>query len=129
MDQTESTPMNFVQRKLPWIIGGVALVFFLLTMSQSVTTSSLPVIGKVTGWDWSPSIQAPVFYLLTLPISFLSISSQPGAMNVLTVILAALTLFNLAKAVSLLPHDRTRDQRVRERVDRVFCHAAAEKLL
>ena len=117
MDQTESTPMNFVQRKLPWIIGGVALVFFLLTMSQSVTTSSLPVIGKVTGWDWSPSIQAPVFYLLTLPISFLSISSQPGAMNVLTVILAALTLFNLAKAVSLLPHDRTRDQRVREQSD------------
>ena len=88
MDQPESTPMNFVQRKLPWIIGGVTLVFFLLTMSQSVTTSSLPVVGKVTGWDWSPSIQAPVFYLLTLPISFLSISSQPVALNVLTVILA-----------------------------------------
>ncbi|MDB4642699.1 hypothetical protein OAG07_04480, partial [Verrucomicrobia bacterium] len=83
-------------------------------MSQSVTTSSLPVVGKVTGWDWSPSIQAPVFYLLTLPISFLSISSQPVALNVLTVILAVLSLFNLAKAVSLLPHDRTRDQRVRE---------------
>jgi len=117
MDQPESTPMNFVQRKLPWIIGGVTLVFFLLTMSQSVTTSSLPVVGKVTGWDWSPSIQAPVFYLLTLPISFLSISSQPVALNVLTVILAVLSLFNLAKAVSLLPHDRTRDQRVREQSD------------
>jgi hypothetical protein len=43
--------------------------------------------------------------------------SQPGAMNVLTVILAVLTLFNLAKSVSLLPHDRTRDQRVREQSD------------
>ncbi|MBT5926109.1 MAG: tetratricopeptide repeat protein [Verrucomicrobia bacterium] len=86
-------------------------------MSHSITTSSLPVVSKVTGWDWSPSVQAPVFYIITLPINFLSSASQPFAMNVLTVFLAALALFNLAKSVSLLPHDRTRDQRIREQND------------
>ena len=117
MDQSEPAPMSFVQRILPWVIGMVTLVFFLMTMSHSVTVSSLPVVGKITGWDWSPSVQAPIFYVLTLPINFISNASQPLAINILTVILAALVLFNLAKSVSLLPHDRTRDQRIREQND------------
>ena len=114
MDESESTPLSYVQRLLPWILGAVTLLFFLLTMSHSATFASINEVARVTGWGWSPKVNGPVFYLLTLPITFLAEGSRMIAMNVLTVVLAALTLFNLARTVSLLPHDRTRDQRIRE---------------
>jgi tetratricopeptide (TPR) repeat protein len=117
MDEPESTPMSYVQRLLPCVLGAVSLVLFFLTMSHSATFASLSEVGKVTGWDWSPKVNGPVFYLLTLPVTFLAEGSRMFAMNALTVVLAALTLFNLARSVSLLPHDRTRDQRIREQSD------------
>lgn len=117
MDESESTPMSYVQRLLPWILGAVSLLVFLLTMSHSATLASLSEVSKVTGWDWAPKVNGPVFYLFTLPVTFLAEGSRMFAMNALTVLLAALTLFNLARSVSLLPHDRTRDQRIREQSD------------
>ncbi len=87
-------------------------------MSQSVTLDSLVEVGKVTGWDWSPKVNAPVQFLMTLPIQWwVPANLQPSTLNLLTVFLSALVVYQLARSVSLLPHDRTRDQRVREPSD------------
>jgi tetratricopeptide (TPR) repeat protein len=117
MDQSESAQTGYVQSKLPWIIGLLAFAFYFLTKSHSVTLTSLTVVSKITGWDWSPMVNAPVFYLLTLPFSYLPPSMQFAGMNTFAALLASLTLFNLSRSVILLPHDRTRDQRVREQSD------------
>ena len=80
-------------------------------MSQSVTLDSLVEVGKVTGWDWSPKVNAPVQFLMTLPIQWwVPVNLQPSTLNLLTVFLSALVVYQLARSVSLLPHDRTRER-------------------
>ena len=96
----------------------VAFLVGWATMSQSVTLDSLVEVGKVTGWDWSPKVNAPVQFLMTLPIQWwVPANLQPSTLNFLTVFISALVVYQLARSVSLLPHDRTRDQRVREQSD------------
>jgi tetratricopeptide (TPR) repeat protein len=105
----------------PWlaVVGG--LLLYGLTLNHWVTLRSLPLVSQVTGWDWHPlplpwRIQpvAPLFMVLTAPVRLLSPAWQPLALNALTAVCAALTLGLLAASVRLLPHDRTREQRVRE---------------
>ena len=85
-------------------------------MSQSVTLDSLVEVGKVAGWDWSPKVNAPVQFLMTLPIQWVG-PANFFTLNLLTVFLSSLVVYLMAQSVSLLPHDRTRDQRVREPSD------------
>lgn len=99
---------------LPWIAGAVALVIYLITLNHWVTMASLPVVAKVTGWDWYPPLQAPLHYVLTLPVRLLPTAWQPVALNGFAAICAAATIGLLARSVALLPHDRTREQRQRE---------------
>ena len=111
----EETRLGFEQTKLPWIVAGGALVVFLLTLNHWVNLRSLPVVAKVTGWDWAPPIQWPLFFTLTYPFRWLPDGWEVIALNVFTAICGALTLALLARSVALLPHDRTHDQRIRER--------------
>jgi hypothetical protein len=113
--QKEENPRAFVRTKLPWILTGVTLAVFLLTLNTWVNLRSLPVVAKITGWDWSLPIQYPLLFLVTYPISWLPATIQPLAANVLTAVFAALTLGLLARSVAILPHDRTHEQRQRER--------------
>jgi tetratricopeptide (TPR) repeat protein len=78
-------------------------------------------MAQVTGWDWHPyplkwrpEATQPLFLVVTLPIRILPKAWQPGALNALTALCAALTLGLLARSVSLLPFDRTRESRLRE---------------
>ena len=105
----------------PWlaVIGG--LLLYGLTLNHWVTFKSLPLVSQVTGWDWHPlplpwRLQrvAPLFLVLTAPVRLLPTAWQPAALNGFAAICAALTLGLLAASVRLLPHDRTREQRVRE---------------
>lgn len=114
MDETQPES-SFVQKRLPWIISAVALVVFLFTLNQWINTRSLPIVAKVLGWDWTPPLGLPLFYLLTLPFKILPQPIAPIALNAFTAICAALTLGLLARSVALLPHDRTHEQRIRER--------------
>lgn len=106
---------GFVRRTLPWIAGAAALVVFLTTLNQWVSLRSLPVAAKVAGWDWAPPLSSPLFYLLTLPLRFLPAGILPVALNVFSALCGALTVILLARSVALLPHDRTHEQRQRER--------------
>src|SRR5690349_10121757 len=110
----EENPSGFVRCKLPWIAGAGALVIFLVTLNHWMNLRSLPAAAKVAGWEWSLPHQAPLFYLVTLPIRLFPASIQPLVMNVFTAICAALTLALLARSIALLPHDRTHEQRQRE---------------
>lgn len=97
------------------MLAAAAVLVYLVTLNHFVTLNSLPIVARVTGWDWAPTLEGPVLYLLTYPIRWLPAGWQPGGLNVFSAVCAALTLALLARSVALLPHDRTRDQRQRER--------------
>lgn len=115
MDTREVTPSGFTQRRLPWIVAGGAVALYLLTLNRWCRLESLPVVAKLTGWDWTPTVQAPLLFLVTYPLRWLPPAIQPGALNALSAVMAALTLALLARSVALLPYDRTRPSRLRER--------------
>ncbi len=115
MQDKQHAPLSFAQSVLPWFVAGGALLVYLLTLNHWVTLNSLPWIARVTGWDWSLPLQAPLFFALTYPVRWLPGSWQPLALNAFSAVCAALTLALLARSVALLPHDRTVAQRQRER--------------
>lgn len=117
MEDQEKSSGGFVRTTLPWAIFGGALLLYLLTLNHWVTLTSLPVVAKITGWDPIPPAQGPLFYLLTYPFRWLSGNTQLLALNGFSAVCGALALALLARSVMLLPHDRTRDQRQRERGD------------
>ena len=116
MTVTEKPTLRFSLKIFPWLIVLAALAVYLATANRWVTFSSLPVVGKLLGWDWwSTQGTAPLLYLITLPFNWVSAGTAPGLMNALSAVLAALTLGTLAKTVALLPQDRTREQRQKDR--------------
>jgi tetratricopeptide (TPR) repeat protein len=98
---------------LPWIVAGSALVLYLVTLNFFVTFSSMPVVVQAAGWDWRPTVTGPLYYLFTFPVRWFPPGAQIIVLNVFSAVCAALTLALLARSVSLLPQDRTRDQRHR----------------
>ena len=113
MSDNKTAPSQ--NKKLPWIIAAAAVIVFLVTLNHWMTLVSLPVVGKIGGWYWwTPDLGQPLNFLVTLPFKALSPAGRPLALNILSAIFAALTLAQLARSVSLLPQDRTRDQRQRE---------------
>ncbi|MEO6033691.1 MAG: tetratricopeptide repeat protein [Verrucomicrobiota bacterium] len=116
---TESVPggidrANVVARFLPWMVAAGTFLIYLLTLNHWVTLRSLRVVAKVVDWDWRPETTAPIHFLVTYPLHWLSGNAQLVALNFFSAICAALTLALLCRSVQLLPHDRTSDQRRRE---------------
>ena len=111
----DENPHGFIRARLPWVVAGGALLLFLFTLNHWVNLRSLPVAAKITGWDWTLPAQWPLFFTLTYPFRFLPPGIQPIALNAFTAVCAALSLALLARSVALLPHDRTHEQRTRER--------------
>jgi tetratricopeptide (TPR) repeat protein len=109
--------LGFVAHRLPWFLAAAAFAIYLLTLNPWVSLQSLPVAAKVTGWDWSSTVPVPLLHLVTYPFRWLPASWQLPALNGFAALCAALTLALLARSVALLPHDRTREQRQRERSD------------
>ncbi len=101
--------------KLPWLVAGAFLLLYLVTLSPGAGIGGLAPIGKITGWDWHPFLQFPLYFLVTLPFRALPAAWEPPALNALSALLAAGALGLIARSVQLLPQDRTRDQRERER--------------
>jgi tetratricopeptide (TPR) repeat protein len=105
----------------PWLVVFGGLLLYGLTLNHWVSLKALLLMAQVTGWDWHPyplnwhpEVVAPLFLVLTAPIRLLPVAWQPVTLNVFTAVCAALTLGLLARSVRLLPHDRTREQRLRE---------------
>jgi tetratricopeptide (TPR) repeat protein len=113
--QSKPKTSEFVRTKLPWVASGIMLVLYLVTINQWVSARSLQVISKVAGWDWTPPLQFPLFYTLTYPFRFLPQNIQPISLNIFSAVCAAGAIWMLVRSVGLLPHDRTDEQRIRQR--------------
>ncbi|MCX8109492.1 MAG: tetratricopeptide repeat protein [Verrucomicrobiae bacterium] len=115
MEQKEKSPFGFAQRQLPWIVGACALILYAVTVNHWTRLETLPTFVKFTGIDNTPVISAPLLFVLTYPVRWLPAASQTMVFNLLSALLAAVTLMLLARSVSLLPYDRTNDTRWLER--------------
>jgi tetratricopeptide (TPR) repeat protein len=123
IDSTVSRPMRkareahsenrFVPGVLPWLIAGVALLLYTLSLNHWLSLSSLLPVARLSGWIWQPSLTDPLYWLVTYPLRWLPASLIPILLNLFSAVCAALTLALLARSVSLLPHDRTKEQRIR----------------
>jgi tetratricopeptide (TPR) repeat protein len=104
----DSPAFNFAARYLPWLLGGLMLGVYLLTLNHRVSSTSLGQIDALEGLNGSPRLTQPVAYLFTRPLGWLPAAWIPLAANVWTAVCAALSLVWLARSVALLPHDLTR---------------------
>ena len=109
--QPRQLPATF----LPWIIAAGALIVYLATLNHWVSLNSLPQVARVSGWTWQPELYGPVYWLVTYPFRWLPAKAIPLALNLFSMVCAVLTLALLARSVTLLPHDRTHPQRLREK--------------
>ena len=101
----------------PWLIAGATLLLYWFTVNHWVTLTSLPIAAKALGWDWHPTyldwrptLIAPLQFVLTYPFRWLPLDWQLIGLNLFSAVCAALTLALLARSISLLPHERTREQ-------------------
>jgi len=104
----------FVTSFLPWLLACGMLAVYLATLNRQVTPESLQQWLNLTGWNWRPEFFRPLTFLVTWPLRWLPAHAVPFAMSLFCATCAALTLALLARSVSLLPYDRTHDQRLRE---------------
>ena len=119
--RASDTKRQFVSTWLPWILGFAALGLYVVTLNRSLSFlpdwmtffGSSPSGVRIAGWSWQPELFAPAYFLVTLPLQWLSPAIAPIATNLFSAVCAALVLVQLARCVALLPHDRTRDQRDR----------------
>ncbi|MCL4179746.1 MAG: tetratricopeptide repeat protein [Verrucomicrobia bacterium] len=106
---------TFASRRLPWLIAAGAVIVYLITLNRWVSLSGLPMAVMLTDASGSTPLSGPLTFLLTYPLRWLPVSAQLHALNGLSALLAAVTLGLLVRTVALIPQDRTRDQRHRER--------------
>jgi tetratricopeptide (TPR) repeat protein len=106
---------DFTRTKLPWLAAGALFLIYLVTLNQWISIRSLPIVSKITGWDWTLPSQYPLYYTVAFPFRILPVNIQPVALNVFSAICAGLTIWLLVRSVALLPHDRTDEQRIRQR--------------
>jgi Protein of unknown function (DUF2723) len=106
----------------PWLWRGPLLAFYaflfwqayLATLNHWVSGFNISPVTELSGWNWRVNLFYPVYFLVTYPLHWLPVNAVPLAVNVFTLLCAVLTLVLLARSVSLLPHDRTHEQRQRE---------------
>ena len=110
-----SNPLRFAAVVLPWLLAGVMSTVYLLTLNHWVALGSLELVANVSGLSPRVELFGPVTYLVTWPFRWLPVAWIPPALNLFSAACAALSLAWLARAVALLPHDRTDDQRLRLR--------------
>ena len=100
---------------VPWLVAAAALLVYLITVNKWVTFGSLGRVATVSGLGWESPRVEPLYMLLTYPLHLLPAGLLPLGLNLFSVVCSVLVLALLARCVSLLPHDRTEAQRIRER--------------
>lgn len=114
MDNEESQSDGFARRLLPWAVAAVALLVYGVTLNHWVSFNSLSPTALALDIDWwNYKLGRPLFYLLAIPVTWLPPQTQIIALNFLSAVCAALSLALLARTVSILPFDRTHEQRLR----------------
>jgi len=115
MENEPNAGGNFVRSRLPWLAGGAALVFYLGTLNHWISLPNMAQVAKISGYSWQSEVFSPLYYAVSSPLRWLPPRWVPLGVNLFSALCAALTLTLLARAVALLPHDRTNAQREREK--------------
>ena len=106
---------GFARARLPWLIVIAALIVYVLTLNRWVSLASLPVVASVADKEVVPPLNGPLHFLVNFPFRWLPAAWQAVGLNIFAAVCGALSLGLLARSVALLPHDRTREQRQRQR--------------
>lgn len=117
MPKPDNAPSEnfFVTRRLPWWIGGGALLFYLITLNHWLSLESLGTIARLTGWQWQPEVGRPLTLAFFAPLKLLPVAWLPGLANFLTAMVAALVLQQLARSVAILRQDIAPEDRLRKK--------------
>lgn len=122
MEDSSSPPRAFVPDRLPWVIAFVMLTTYLATLNPWIAANSMETTAQLGGWDGSLMQTRPLLWLLGLPLRWVPEAKFPYAVNLLAAVFAAGAAGLVARCAALLPHDRTREQRVRGHSDRTMLH-------
>ncbi len=122
MDETTPAPRPYTVRILPWILGVAFLVLYLATLNPWVTPTNVMLVGQILGWESDPPYSEPLMYLLGWLVRAFPVERAAWALNLLAAVMGALTVAILARCVALLPHDRTREQRIRGHAENTLLH-------
>src|SRR5258708_12334506 len=95
--------LAFAQRRLPWLIAAGALLVYGLTLPRWITFLGLGSVARAAGWDWHPTLLAPLQFLLTYPIRWLPAGLQVVCFNLFAALFSALTLALRAPPLPPLP--------------------------
>src|ERR1035437_107073 len=115
LEQKPGAARKFTPAVLPWIVAAAAFALFVVTLNRWVSLAHVAQVAKVAGWTWLPDLYDPAFFLVTYPFHWLPARWIPPALNLFSAACAAGTLGLLARCVAILPHDRTQEQREREK--------------
>ena len=92
-------------RRFPGQVVLAALVIYTLTFSHGVTLASLALTSKVANWDWQPTNNQPLLWLLTLPLRLLPAGWVAPGLNLFSALCGALTLGILTRTLELADWD------------------------
>jgi len=106
-------PRDSIRSILPWAVAAGVLLFYLLTLNRVLSLSNVQGLARAAGWDWRPNYTGPLYFLLAQLVRLAPAGLQLLTANLISAVCAAATLAMLARSVLLLPHDRTREQRLR----------------
>lgn len=122
MDDTSPSPRPFTVRLLPWVLGGAFLILYVVTLNPWVTPTNVLLVSQVLGWELDLPYLKSLLYVLGKVVALLPTERVPWILNGVAAVLGALTVGILARCVALLPHDRTREQRIRGHADPPLLH-------
>lgn len=75
MAENSSASHGFPQRLLPWLLAGLFLAVYLVTLNPWVGVHSLEPLARINGRDGDNLLTSPLTYLVTLPIKGLGLAS------------------------------------------------------
>lgn len=122
MEETVPPPRSFNARILPWILGAGFLALYLLTAHPWVGPGNIQLVGQMLGWEPDAPYSEPYSFVIGKLLGWLPAGRLPHILNVLSGVFGATTIGILSRCVALMPHDRTREQRVRGHADGAMLH-------
>ncbi len=110
-----ATQNDATNKLLPWWLGGAAFICYAITLSHWISLPSLGPVTTLLNDSWRQQPGRPLALLLFGPLRLLPDQWLPLIANVITALLAAVTLVQLARSVAILRHDTVAADPMRQR--------------